>query len=62
MSTETLNVFWEFPLWLSGNKPNYICENVEVSSIPSLTHWVKGSGVAMSYGVGHKCGSDPALV
>ena len=27
-------------------------------SIPGLAQWVGGSGVAMSYGVGHRCGSD----
>ena len=32
----------------------------DVGSIPGLTQWVKGSGVAMSYGVGCRCGSDLA--
>ena len=30
--------------------------------IPSLTQWVKGSGVDMSCGVGHKHSLDPALL
>ena len=30
----------------------------DVGSIPGLTQWVKGSGVAMSCGVGDRCGSD----
>ena len=30
--------------------------------IPDLTQWVKGSSIAMSCGVGHKCGSDLALL
>ena len=34
----------------------------EASLIPDLTQWVKGSGIAMSCGVGHRCGSDPMLL
>ena len=35
----------------------------EVSgSIPGLDQWVKESGIAMSCGVGQRCGSDPALL
>ena len=34
----------------------------DTGSIPGLTQWVKGSGVAMSRGVGHRCGTDPALL
>ena len=30
--------------------------------IPGLTQWVKGSGLALSCGVGHRHGSDPMLV
>ena len=30
--------------------------------IPGLTQWVKGSGVAMSCGVGCRCSSDPGLL
>ena len=30
--------------------------------IPDLTQWVKGSSVAVSYGVGHRCGLDLALL
>ena len=30
--------------------------------IPGLSHWVKGSGAAVSCGIGHRCGSDPALL
>ena len=33
-----------------------------VGSVPGLAQWVKGSGVAMSCGVGCRRGSDPALV
>ena len=33
-----------------------------VGLIPDLTQWVKGSGVAVSYGVGHRCSSDLALL
>ena len=37
--------------------------NHEVAgSIPGLAQWVKGSGIAMSCGVGHRGGSDPALL
>ena len=31
-------------------------------SIPGLTQWVKRSGVAMSYGISHRCGLDPAIL
>ena len=34
----------------------------DAGSIPGLAQWVKGSGVAMSYGVAHTCGSDLALL
>ena len=32
----------------------------DTGSIPGLAQWVKGSGVAMSPGVGHRRGSDLA--
>ena len=31
-------------------------------SIPGLTQWVKGSGVAVSCSIGHRCWLDPALL
>ena len=34
----------------------------DVVSIPHLTQWVKGSGIAGSYGVGRRCGSDLVLL
>ena len=33
----------------------------DVGSIPDLAQWVKGSGIAVSCGVGRRCGSDLAL-
>ena len=37
--------------------------NHEVAgSVPALAQWVKRSGVAVSCGVGCRCGSDPALL
>ena len=33
-----------------------------VGSIPGLSQWLKGSGIATSCGVGHRHGSDPALL
>ena len=37
--------------------------NHEVAgSIPALAQWVKGSGIAVSCGVGCRRGSDPALL
>ena len=38
-------------------------KNHEVAgSVPALAQWVKGSGVAVSCGVGCICGSDPTLL
>ena len=34
----------------------------DVGSIPSLDQWVKGSGVAVSCGISHRCGSDLVLL
>ena len=31
-------------------------------SIPGLAQWVKGSGVAVTCGVGHRCSSNPAFL
>ena len=38
-------------------------KNHEVAgSVPALAQWVKGSGIAVSSGVGRRRGSDPALL
>ena len=34
----------------------------DVGSIPGLAQWVKGSGIAASYGIGHGCSSDLVLL
>ena len=34
----------------------------DAGSIPNLAQWVKGSSVAASSGVGHRCDLDPALL
>ena len=34
----------------------------DTGPIPGLTQWVKGSDVAVSPGVGHRCSSDLALL
>ena len=36
--------------------------HVDAGSIPGLTQWVKGSGFALSCGVGHRLDSDPMLL
>ena len=34
----------------------------DVGSIPGLDQWIKDLAVAVSCGVGHRLGSDPALL
>ena len=53
-------IYWKFPQWLSGNKPTNIHEDSGL--IPRLARWVKGSSVAVSCGIGHRCGSDLTLL
>ena len=44
--------------WLTNPTRNH-----EVAgSVPGPAHWVKGSSVAVSCGVGRRCGSDPMLL
>ena len=44
--------------WLTNPSSNH-----EVAgSVPALAHWVNGSGVAVSCGVGCKYSSDPVLL
>ena len=50
----------EFPSWCNGNNPTRSHEVAR--SIPGLSQWVKDSSVALSCGVGHRCGSDLMLL
>ena len=34
----------------------------DAGSIPGLTQWIKGFGIEVSCGVGHRCGLDPVLL
>ena len=44
--------------WLTN-----LTRNHEVAgSVPALAQWVNDHGVAVSCGVGCRCGSDPALL
>ena len=46
-----------------GTAETKLTRNHEVvGSIPGLTQWVKGSGIAVSCGVGGRCGSDPSFL
>ena len=44
--------------WLINPTRNHEVEG----SVPGLAQWVKGLGVALSCGVGHRCDSDPTLL
>ena len=55
------NLAMEVPVtaqWVEN--PTGIQEDVD--SIPGLTQWVKGSGIAVSGGIGGRCSSDLALL
>ena len=41
---------------------NPTSNHVDVGLIPGLAQWVKGSGFAVSCGVGRRCGLDPELL
>ena len=52
---------WKFLLWLSALRTQLsVCE--DAGSILSLAQWIKGSGVAMSFGVGLRRGLDLVLL
>ena len=44
--------------WLANPTRNHKVAGL----IPGLAQWVKGFGVAVSCGVGRRCGSDPVLL
>ena len=41
---------------------NPISIHEDASLIPGLVQWIRGSGVAVSCGAGHRCGLDPMLL
>ena len=50
----------EFLLWLSGLRARLVSMRMWVPSLALLSG--KGSGIAVSCGVGHRCGSDSTLL
>ena len=54
------NNTWEFLLWLSSNEPNQYPWGQGFDSCPHSLG--RGSGVAVSFGGGHRHGLDPVLL
>ena len=51
---------WEFPLWLSGNESDWYPWGCRFEPWPHSVG--SGSGIAVSYGVGHRYWSEPVLL
>ena len=52
--------FYKFPLWSSGNESTNIREEVGLIPVPCSVG--RESGIALSCGVGCRCGLDPAML
>ena len=48
--------------YLGINLTKDVKDHEDAGSILGLAWWVKGTGVAVSCGVGRRCGSDPVLL
>ena len=52
----------DFPLWLSGLRTWHSLHEDAVCSIPGLAQRVKDPRIDASWGIGHRCSSDPVLL
>ena len=59
---DDLRIFWLGGFHCGAVEKNLISIHEDTGSTLVLTQWVKGSGVAVSCGVGRRRGSDPTLL
>ena len=59
---DDLRIFWLGGFHCGAVEKNLISIHEDTGSTLVLTQWVKGSGVAVSCGVGRRCYLDPELL